>query len=132
VFFSHVFDMPAIDGAASVFIGLLLAAVAGLLIREARGLLVGEGVRPETATAVRHLALAMPGVRSAAWPLSMYIGPEEVLMTFDITFDPQASAADAAQAVRGLEQAIRARYPVIERICIEVTPQDEAARSAWP
>jgi divalent metal cation (Fe/Co/Zn/Cd) transporter len=132
VFFGHAFDMPAIDGAAPVVIGLLLAGVAGLLIREARGLLVGEGARPEAATAVRHLALATPGVRSAAWPLSMYIGSEEVLMTFDITFDPQASAADAAQAACDLEQAIRARYPAIERICIEVTPQDEAARSARP
>lgn len=121
VFFSHQFDLPAIDGAASIVIGLILAAVAVLLIREARGLLVGEGVRPETASAIHALALATPGVRSAAWPLSMYIGPEEVLMTFDVGFDPEASAADAARAVRDLERAIRERYPVIKRIYIEVT-----------
>ena len=122
VFFSHVFGLPEIDGAASIFIGLLLAGVAVLLIREARGLLIGEGVRPETAKVVHELALATPGVRSAAWPLSMYIGPEDVLLTFDITFDPEASTAKAANAVRTLERAIRDRYPMIRRIYIEVTP----------
>lgn len=121
VYASHRLDMPAIDGAASIVIGLLLAGVAVLLIREARGLLVGEGVRPETAAAIRALALATPGVRSAAWPLSMYIGPDEVLLTFDIGFDPAASAADAAAAICTLEQEIRTRYPMIKRIYIEVT-----------
>jgi len=132
VFFSHQFDMPAIDGAASVFIGLLLAGVAVLLIREARGLLVGEGVRPETAAAIHALALRTPGVRSAAWPLSMYIGPEDVLLTFDIAFDPDASAADAAHAVRDLEREIRERYPMIKRIYIELAApgSDAAGRAA--
>ena len=45
VYFSHRFNAPVIDGAASIVIGLLLAAVAVLLVREARGLLIGEGVR---------------------------------------------------------------------------------------
>jgi cation diffusion facilitator family transporter len=132
VYASHQFELPEIDGAASIVIGLLLAGVAVLLIREARGLLVGEGVRPETALAIRALAEATPGVRSAAWPLSMYIGPEEVLMTFDITFDADASAARAAQAVRTIEQQIRERYPVIKRIYIEVTPPKTEATSKGP
>ena len=132
VYGSHRFDMPAIDGAASIFIGVLLAGVAVLLIREARGLLVGEGVRPETAAAIHALALRTPGVRSAAWPLSMYIGPEEVLLTFDIGFDPEASAADASQAVRDLEREIRARYPVIKRIYIELAAPGNGAASRAP
>jgi len=43
---SHSLDMPALDGAASVLIGLLLAGVATLLTWESRGLLIGEGIRP--------------------------------------------------------------------------------------
>jgi cation diffusion facilitator family transporter len=45
---SQRFAMPELDGAASVLIGVLLAGVAVLLIREARGLLIGEGIRPQT------------------------------------------------------------------------------------
>jgi divalent metal cation (Fe/Co/Zn/Cd) transporter len=85
--------------------------VAVLLIREARGLLIGEGIRPETAKAVRKLVLETDGVREAGWPLSMYIGPEEVLLTLDAAFDPKMPAGDVASAVRRIEEKIRQRYP---------------------
>jgi cation diffusion facilitator family transporter len=52
VFCSHWLDMPVLDGAASVLIGVLLAAVATLLIHESRGLLIGEGVDREMAVAI--------------------------------------------------------------------------------
>lgn len=73
---SHRLNMPLLDGAASVLIGLLLAGVATLLTWESRGLLIGEGIRPETAQAIRDLALAQPGVRDAGRVLSMYVGPD--------------------------------------------------------
>ena len=37
---SHGLQMPALDGAASVLTGLLLAGVAGLLAWQSRGLLI--------------------------------------------------------------------------------------------
>lgn len=40
---SHLLQMPALDGAASVLIGILLASVAVLLAWQSRGLLIGEG-----------------------------------------------------------------------------------------
>jgi cation diffusion facilitator family transporter len=58
---SHALDMPELDGAASVLIGLLLAGVASLLTWQSRGLIIGEGIRPETAQTIRELALAQPG-----------------------------------------------------------------------
>lgn len=119
VFFSHKLDMPRIDGAASVGIGLLLAAVAVLLIRESRGLLIGEGIRPETATAIREIALGEPGVREVGRLLSMYVGAEEVLLAFDIAFDSSVSADDIAAAIRRIEHAIRERFPKIHRIYVE-------------
>ena len=67
-------------------IGVLLAGVA-LLIRESRGLLIGEGIRPETARAIRALALAQPQVRDVGRVLSMYVGPDEALVTMDLDFD---------------------------------------------
>ncbi len=119
IYASERFGLPMLDGVASCVIGCLLGGVAILLIRESRGLLIGEGVRAETAAAIRKLALETRGVRSAASPLSMYIGANEVLLTLDITFDPDASAAQVAVAIRQLEQSIRERYPMIKRIYIE-------------
>jgi TorA maturation chaperone TorD/divalent metal cation (Fe/Co/Zn/Cd) transporter len=101
VWASHALDLPAIDGAASIVIGVLLACVAVLLIREARGLLIGEGIRPETAKAIRDLVLETDGVREAGWPLSMYIGPEEVLLTLDAAFDPKIRPAKSQRPCAG-------------------------------
>ena len=128
IFASDQLGMPVLDGAASVFIGVLLAAVAVLLMRQARGLLIGEGIRPETAEKIRELALATTGIKTVARPLSMYIGPDEILLTLDVGFDTAFSADDVAKAVRQLENAIRERYPKMKRIYIEARSTAEAAQ----
>jgi divalent metal cation (Fe/Co/Zn/Cd) transporter len=116
---SHRLDMPELDGAASLLIGLLLAGVAVLLIRESRGLLIGEGIRPETAQAIRSIALAQPKVRDVGRVLSMYVGPDDVLVTMDLDFDDGTDAADAAAAIAAVERQVRERYPMIKRLFIE-------------
>ena len=124
IFISHYYNLPQADGAASIAIGVILAGVAVLLIREARGLLIGEGIRPDTAAAIRELLGRHPLVRSVGPLLSMYIGPEQVLLTLDVEFDPKASAASISKAVRSLEQEIRARFDKITRIYIEARAAD--------
>ena len=94
---SHWLQMPALDGAASVLIGILLAGVAALLAWQSRGLLIGEGIHPETARALRDIALAQPGVRDVGRVLSMYVGPDDALVTMDLDFDAGTETADAAE-----------------------------------
>ena len=124
IFISHRYDLPQADGAASIIIGAILAGVAVLLIREARGLLIGEGIRPDTAAAIRQLLGRHPLVRSVGPLLSMYIGPEQVLLTLDVEFDPKASAASISTAVKSLEREIRTRFDKITRIYIEARTAD--------
>jgi cation diffusion facilitator family transporter len=119
VFFSELLGMPLVDGLASVLIGLLLAAVAIFLMREARGLLVGEGVDRRTAQEIRKLANQDPLVESAAWPLTMYLGPENVLLTLDVEFRSDASVSEVADTIENMKTKIRARYPEIKRIYLE-------------
>lgn len=119
VFCSHKLGMPRLDGAASIVIGLILAGVAVLLIRESRGLLVGEGIRPETASAIEAIARGEAGVQQVGRILSMYIGPEEALVTFEVIFASDVPAADVGSAIRRIEQRIRERFPKLRRIFIE-------------
>ncbi len=116
---SHQLDRPEFDGAASVLIGLLLAAVATLLARESRGLLIGEGIQPETASAIRGIAAALPKVREVGRVLSMYVGPDDALVTMDIEFEPDVDAAEAAAAIAEAERQVRKRFPKIKRLFIE-------------
>jgi cation diffusion facilitator family transporter len=128
VYLSHRLALPVIDGAASVVIGLLLAGVAVLLIRESRGLLIGEGVAPAAALAIRDLALRNPRVRGASSPLSMYLGPDEILLTLDVEFERDSTADEIVAAVANIEHDIRLRYPKINRIYIEARSISEATR----
>ena len=119
VYASHRLGIPELDGAASLLIGLLLCGVAVLLVRESRGLLIGEGIRPETARAIRDIANGQPHVHSVGHVLSMYMGPDEVLAVIDLDFDPGCSTADAARAIGAIEKAVRERFPVIRRLYVD-------------
>lgn len=121
IYLSHTLNMPALDGVASVVIGVLLAGVAVFLIRQARGLLIGEGIRPETARAVRELALAQPSVEDVGHVLSMYIGPDEVLVVVDVNFKDDVSTGEAGEAIAAIERQVRARFPMIKRLFIEAS-----------
>lgn len=119
IYLSHRLNMPELDGVASVVIGLLLAGVAVLLIAQSRGLLIGEGVRPETARDIRRMALAQASVRDAGRVLSMYIGPDDVLVTLDLDFNDGTATGDAAATIAVIERQVRERYPMIKRLFIE-------------
>ena len=119
IFLSHELNIPELDGAASVVIGLLLAGVAVLLVRESRGLLIGEGIRPETAREIRRIATAQANVHDVGQILSMYIGPEEVLVTLDLHFEDGTRTDDAAAAMTVIQKEVREKFPTIKRLFIE-------------
>jgi len=127
VYLSHHLRMPALDGVASILIGLLLAGVAILLIHQSRGLLVGEGVQPETAAAIRRIVRDEPATRDTGPVLSMYIGPEEVLVTTSVVFEDGTPAQEVAAAIDRIEIRIREQFPKVGRIFIEVVPDRRAA-----
>ena len=62
-------------------------------------------------------------------PLTMYLGPEEVLLALDVEFRAAAEGEAIQQAVNRIERAIRARYPEIKRIYIEAHRITEALQS---
>ncbi len=132
VYASHALDLPVLDGAASVAIGVLLAGVAVLLMRESHGLLIGEGIQRETADAIVALAEAHAPVQRARPPLSMYIGRDEVLLAMDVEFAASASADTLVRTVEAIEREISARYPRIQRIYIEARRSGAQALGSTP
>jgi len=117
VFGSHTLRMPAFDAGASIVIGL--CAVSTLLIVQARRLLVGEAVDTDVAEAIRAIAQGEPNVHRAGWPLTMHLGPDDVLLARDAEFKAGVSAAEVSRAVNRIEAAVRQRFPEIGRISIE-------------
>jgi cation diffusion facilitator family transporter len=116
---SHRLNMPALDAGASIVIGVLLCAVATLLIHQSRRLLVGEAVDRDTARRIRGIAQAEKTVHRAGWPLTMHLGPDDVLLALDIEFCRGTPAEELMRSVDRIETAVRREVPGIGRIYIE-------------
>jgi divalent metal cation (Fe/Co/Zn/Cd) transporter len=115
--------MPWMDGAASVLIGLLLCAVAVLMVNESRKLLVGEGVEKKTLEGIRAIVRADPTVERVGRLLTMYLGPEEVLLVMEIRFR-SGTTLDVRESVVRLKRAIQEKYPRIRRVSFDAAAFD--------
>ncbi|WP_259404446.1 cation diffusion facilitator family transporter [Hymenobacter sp. HSC-4F20] len=119
VYFGHMLDNPYFDGGASICIGLLLVSVAIFLIYKTKGLLVGQGVEEETLDALEALARQQRGVEQVRRPLTMYLGPQDVVLALDVEFHDHLSAIEVEKTVDELQDTIRANHPEFKRIFIE-------------
>ena len=115
---------PYFDGIASVLIGCLLACVAMLLLRETKGLLIGEGMQADELQRVREIVEADPRVTKCGRILSLYMGPHDLLIAIDATFKAETSRDAIDLSIDSIERGIVAEFPQTTRIFIE--PEDLA------
>lgn len=115
----HLTGNPYFDGLASVLIGLLLAFVAVVLLRETKGLLIGEGLRADELCEVERIVEASPAVLECGRILSLYLGPQDLLVTIDATFDERVTPDDIDHAIDSIERDIVKAFPQTKRIFIE-------------
>ncbi|MGH8773148.1 MAG: cation diffusion facilitator family transporter, partial [Burkholderiales bacterium] len=118
IYLAHAFNNPAIDGVASVLIGIILAAVALFLVYECKGLIVGEAAEPEIVAGVSALVREDTAVESFEPPLTMHLGPDEILLNLSLSFKPELTASQLPQAIDRLEARIREQHPKITRMFI--------------
>jgi cation diffusion facilitator family transporter len=119
VWLGHALSNPYLDGVASIGVGLVLATVALVLMGQSRALLVGERASPEVLEAVEAAAGEDPALRGIARPLTMQLGPNEVLLALRAEFVPELSSREVAAAITRLERRIRSRCPEVRQIYVE-------------
>jgi len=120
VFLGHQLDTHFPDAIASLVIGLILALVAIFLAFESKSLLVGEAANPKIVAGIRKLVLKHPAVEKIRHPLTMHFGPDEILLSLDVQFQPHLQASRLVKVIDELEMQIHKKYPNISRIFIEV------------
>jgi cation diffusion facilitator family transporter len=112
-------DLPILDGAASVAIGLILAVTAALLAYESKGLLIGEGAHREVVDGIERIIRAQPGILRLNEMLTMHLGPKDVLLNLSVDFSDSYGSAQVEEAISAMERAIKSEYPEITRVFIE-------------
>lgn len=110
---------PYLDPAASILIGILLAAVAILLGRETGALLIGERTNRARIRKVRKIIAGDSAVEQIGEMLTMQLGPDQALLTVKIKFRQPLTLRQLESAIQRLEAQIREKEPTMERIFIE-------------
>lgn len=132
LFITWLTGNPRFDGGASIVVGLALIAVAFVLGRDAKSLLIGEGVPDEELRRIEAIARAGRDVVGVVHVRTIHLGPREVMAGLKLTFDPQLDTRTLEARINELEASLRAELPHLRRIYIEPgfdeRPQREAAR----
>jgi cation diffusion facilitator family transporter len=119
VIMAHVTGEPRWDAVGSVAIGVLLIAIAILLIIEMKGLLIGESANPANRAAI---TAALEGSRHVDRLIHLrteHIGPEEILVAAKVEYDSSLTFDEVSQAINATEVNIRAAVPAARMIYIE-------------
>jgi cation diffusion facilitator family transporter len=127
-FTSTTFDEPRLDGVASILIGLVLAAVAILLARESKSLLIGEPAEGELVEAIRKEAASADGVVRTNGVFTSHLAPDNVVVLLSLEFEDRLAVPELEQVVAQIETAIRRKHP--EVMSLFVKPQTPRAFGA--
>ena len=119
VFLGQVTGIPYFDGIGSTLIGLLLISVSWFFAMECKGLLIGEGLLKTDLQKIADILISREKVLKFSPPLSMYLGPNEVLLNIDIMFDDEMMTDEIENEIDEIEMSITEAIPKINRIYIE-------------
>lgn len=115
------------DPMASILIGLLLCAVGVALGRDVKGLLIGESARPDQRRALRRVMLAEPRVDDVLDLMTMYVGPESLLVAARLDLADGIPAAEVEQLCDRLERQLRSAVPDVDQVFLDATPGRRSA-----
>jgi cation diffusion facilitator family transporter len=115
------FDAPWIDGTGSILIGVVLAAVAIILARESKALLIGERAADELTDSVREATLRQPGVQGIENILTSQLAPDQVIATLSVEFDDSLTVPRLERLIGRIEDELRSDHPELFRVFVRPT-----------
>ncbi|MCJ7558613.1 MAG: cation diffusion facilitator family transporter [Gammaproteobacteria bacterium] len=116
---THLTGSPIWDGAASIVIGLVLAATAIWLARETMGLLIGEGADETVVEAIRLCVAAYPQIEHINELATLHMGPNFIVVNMSLDFSNQLDIGELESLVTRLTAEIKALDQSIKRVFIE-------------
>jgi divalent metal cation (Fe/Co/Zn/Cd) transporter len=116
---NYTYQLPYLDGVASVLVGALLVFISSILARESRSLLMGEGISGDTRQKIRQLAEKDEAVIKVSSVLSTYQSPEEVMLMLLVVFKEHLDTEDITTAIERIRANIKTEFPLVEFVLIQ-------------
>ena len=112
------------DAVGSILVGVLLAAVATVLIDRNREFLVGQEANPRVRTAALQALLAEPEVARVTYLRLEFVGPRLVSVIADVDLTGDERESSVATRLRALEAKIDAS-PAVAGTVLSLSAADE-------
>ena len=122
MFFSHRYDMPELDGLASLLVGLLLVGVSLILARESRSLLLGEGISDDSRQKITVITERDASVSKVLRMISSYQAPEDVVLMLIVAFKENLDTHEINEAIERIRTDIKKEFSLINFVIIQ--PED--------
>lgn len=106
------------DGVGTTCIGLLLVAVAVVLVIETKSLLLGEAASPAANRRIEN-ALVGAGILRVIHLRTMHLGPEELLVGAKVSIAADESLQNVARIIDAAEARVREAEPIARVIYLE-------------
>jgi cation diffusion facilitator family transporter len=116
---AQAFDMPRLDGVASLGIALVLAVSSTLLARETKGLLIGEPAQSHVRDSLLRIAGADPGVRCANGVVTIQMGPNQVFAALSADFHDHLNTTQLEDCVNRIETATKQAHPEVNVLFVK-------------
>ena len=117
----QVTGSPVWDGAASIAIGVLLIVVAVRLGMDNREFLIGRAADPRELRAIQEEIEQTPGVDELLELLTMYLGPEHLIVAARVAFSDDISADRAEDAAGDIDKRLADRLPMVPHVFLDPT-----------
>jgi len=110
---------PVYDSAGAVVIGVLLMLFAVALAIENKRLILGESLPEALEAELQSIIEDYAGVAHVDDFRTMFVGPRRVLVTANVSFDPESETGGIDDAIDTIEQQLREHDDRVRTIYIE-------------
>lgn len=107
------------DALGSITIGVLLIAIAAILIVEMKGLLIGEAASAHDQQAIDTALRTGPHVEDVIHMRTEHLGPDEILLAAKVEFSSALTFDELSLAIDATERKVREAVPIARLIYIE-------------
>ena len=99
-------QIPSLDGVASIIIGLILGATALLLTTETKSLLIGEPADPAIVDSISQLARQDPAVIRVNAILTAHLAPDQIVALLSVEFADNLTTSVLEVKVAEMEERV--------------------------
>jgi cation diffusion facilitator family transporter len=128
----QVTGSPIWDAGASIAIGCLLIVVAVRLGMDNKEYLIGRAADPKELDVIRNEIEKTPGVDRAVDLLTMYLGPDHMIVAARVDFSEDISADRAEEIADEIDGRLTERLSQMPHVFLDPTPRGSATTRPPP